>query len=135
MSTTVIRGGRVIDPANHRDEIGDVFVQDGCIVSQADASALHFEQEIDAKGLIVCPGLIDINTRMGEPNTERASTMRAESKAAISGGITSACIQPDTHPVVDTPAMAHMIAAQPATQPPRPFFYQFQLLPSSPAPG
>ena len=109
MSVTAIRNGWVIDPANGTDRIGDVFLSGDRIAQTSDIEGTSIDREIDAAGLIVCPGLIDLNTAMGEPGSEQASTMKSESRAAIAGGITTACIQPDTLPVVDTPAMAHMI--------------------------
>ncbi|MDE0308605.1 MAG: dihydroorotase [Acidiferrobacterales bacterium] len=109
MKTTAIRNGRVIDPANGVDSVGDVFVRNHRVADPSEASSLSFDREIDASGLIVCPGLIDLNAKMGERGSSQSSTLQTESKAALSGGITTACIQPDTQPVVDTPAMAHMI--------------------------
>ena len=109
MTVIAIRKGRVIDPANVTDEIFDIFVKDNRISYSTEITESEIEREIDATGLIVCPGLIDICTQMGEPGSESSSTMRSESMAAIAGGITTVCIQPDTQPVVDTPAMAHMI--------------------------
>ena len=109
MKVTAIRNGRVIDPANGTDTVGDIFVKGRRIVDLSEVSKVSIDQEIDASGLIVCPGLIDVNAKMGERGSSQSSTMQTESNAAISGGITTACIQPDTQPVVDTPAMAHMI--------------------------
>ena len=109
MTVIAIRNGRVIDPANLTDEKFDIFVKDNRISYSTEITESEIEREIDATGLIVCPGLIDICTQMGEPGSERSSTMRSESMAAIAGGITTVCIQPDTQPVVDTTAMAHMI--------------------------
>ena len=106
---TAIRGGRVIDPASDKDEIGDLFFGDRHILSSRHIPRHQITRDIDASGLIVCPGLIDINTNMGEPGAEHQSAMRTESRAAIAGGVTTACIQPNTQPVVDTAAMAHMI--------------------------
>ena len=116
MSITAIRNGRVIDPVNGIDRIGDLFVKYRRIVEYSSIEGASIDREIDASGLIVCPGLIDMNTKMGEPGSDRSSTMRRESMAAISGGITTVCIQPDTQPVVDTPAMAHMIRENAAQQ-------------------
>lgn len=116
MSVTAIRNGRVIDPAGGTDRIGDIFVKNSRIVGSSDIEDAAIDREIDASGLIVCPGLIDINTKMGEPGSERSSTMRKESMAAIAGGVTTVCIQPDTQPVVDTSAMAHMIRKNAAQQ-------------------
>lgn len=106
---TAIRGGRVIDPASNKDEVGDLYFGDRHILSSQHVPRHQITREINASGLIVCPGLIDINTNMGEPGAEHQSAMRTESRAAIAGGVTTACIQPNTQPVVDTAAMAHMI--------------------------
>ena len=109
MKVTAIRNGRVIDPANGIDRVGDIFIKGRRIADPADIDATSADREIDASGLVVCPGLIDINTKMGEPGSEGSSTLRTESRAAVSSGITTVCIQPDIQPVLDTPAMAHMI--------------------------
>ena len=109
MRVTAIRNGRIIDPANKVDRVGDLFIKNRRIVEQSEISESDVGRDVDATGLVVCPGLIDLNTKMGEPGADKSSTMLTESKAAISGGITTACIQPDTTPVVDSPAMAHMI--------------------------
>ena len=105
-----IRNGRVIDPANHVDEVRDVYIADGLIAdgSKANTQNPSFD-EIDANGLIVFPGIVDINTKMGRPGADPSRTLPNESKSALKGGITTVCIQPDTLPVIDTPAMAHLI--------------------------
>ncbi len=103
-----IRNGRVIDPANGRDEVTDVFFDEQQILNAADIDQSSIDREIDASGLIVCPGLIDINAKVGEFGSSGKSTIHSELRAALRGGITTVCIQPDTVPVIDTPAMAHM---------------------------
>ena len=103
-----IRNGRVIDPANGRDEVADVFFDEQQILNAADIDQSSIDREIDASGLIVCPGLIDINAKVGEFGSSGKSTIHSELRAALRGGITTVCIQPDTVPVIDTPAMAHM---------------------------
>ena len=103
-----IRNGRVIDPANGRDEVADVFFDERQILNAADIDQSSIDREIDASGLIVCPGLIDINAKVGEFGSSGKSTIHSELRAALRGGITTVCIQPDTVPVIDTPAMAHM---------------------------
>ncbi len=106
---TAIRNGRVIDPATERDETCDIYFDERQILSSQDAEQLSVTREIDATGLVVCPGLIDINAKIGELGSGGASTMHSELRAALSGGITAVCVQPDTVPVIDTPAMAYMI--------------------------
>ena len=65
--------------------------------------------EIDAKDKWVCPGIIDLCARFGEPGLELKTTIESESKAAASAGITAVCCPPDTHPVIDTPAVVELI--------------------------
>ena len=105
---SAIRNGRVIDPTNGRDEVADVFFDERQILNAADIDQSSIDREIDASGLIVCPGLIDINAKVGEFGSSGKSTIHSELRAALRGGITTVCIQPDTVPVIDTPAMAHM---------------------------
>ncbi len=106
----VIRGGRVIDPANNIDQVRDLFVDDSRIVdSQLAGSDFTADQTIDATGKVVCPGLIDLQARLREPGEEHKATMQSELSAAVAGGVTSVCVPPDTNPVIDTPAMVHMV--------------------------
>lgn len=105
---TAITNGRVVDPFNGVDAVADVYIEDSHIVSRSQLESIQPDREIDASGYVVCPGLIDLKAKMGEPGTDQ-STFASESSAALAGGITTVCIQPDTTPVVDTPAMAHMI--------------------------
>jgi dihydroorotase len=105
-----ISGGRVIDPANNVDADLDVFVADGNIVAVGVApEGFDADQEIDASGSIVCPGLVDLCARTREPGLERKATIASESLAAASGGITTLCCPPDTQPVVETPADIELI--------------------------
>ena len=105
-----IRNGRVIDPASREDTARDVFVDQGFIVDpRAAGDDFSADHEIDASGKIVCPGLVDLQARLREPGEEHKATMESELSAAIAGGITSVCVPPDTNPVIDTPAMVHMV--------------------------
>ncbi len=105
---SIIRNGRVIDSSTGRDEIADLYF-DQKILPAARGADLPVDNEIDATGLVVCPGLIDINARIGELSSKGQFTLHSELRAALRGGITTVCIQPNTVPVIDTPAMAHMI--------------------------
>ncbi len=106
---SVIRNGRVVDPANDRDEIADVFFDQQQILNAGEVEHREIAHEIDATGLVVCPGLIDINAKIGDLNANGQSAIHSEMHAALKGGITTVCVQPNTVPVIDTPAMAHMI--------------------------
>lgn len=106
----LIRGGRLVDPASGVDRATDVYIEDG-FVAALDQAPAGFEaaRTIDATGMVVCPGLIDLRARLREPGQEHKATMASEIDAAVAGGITTLSIPPDTFPLVDTPAMAQMI--------------------------
>lgn len=105
-----IASGRVLDPANALDRVQDLYIADGIIVAIGDRPS-HFPctQEIDAKGWIVCPGLIDVSAHLREPGLEHKATIQSEVRAAARGGITTVCTPPETDPIVDTPAVAELI--------------------------
>src|ERR1043166_2253410 len=105
MSGTIIRNGRVIDPANRRDEVGDVYISDGKIVaSKSEIRNLKSEiEEIDAKGLIVAPGLIDLHVHLREPGFSHKETIESGARAAAAGGFTTIVCMPNTAPVPDNP--------------------------------
>lgn len=111
-----ILNGRVIDPANSIDAVQDLHIDNGCIVALGTVpEGFRAEREIDAHGLIVCPGLVDLSARLCEPGREHKATIASETRAAASGGITTLCCPPDTDPVIDTPAVVELIH-QRATQ-------------------
>jgi dihydroorotase len=106
----VIRNGRLIDPANGVDRMAALYVENGFVAALDDApEGFETSQTIDATGMIVCPGLIDLRARLREPGQEHKATMAGEIDAAVAGGITTLSIPPDTFPPIDTPAMAQMI--------------------------
>ena len=107
---TLIKGGRVIDPANNIDDTQDLFISEKRVAALGKAPAgFEADRTLDAEGLVVCPGLVDLQARLREPGEEHKATLKSELGAAIAGGITTVCCPPDTDPVIDTPAMAHMI--------------------------
>ena len=105
MSAMIIRNGRVIDPANKRDEVGDVYISDGKIVaSKSEIRNPKSEiDEIDAKGLIVAPGLIDLHVHLREPGFSHKETIESGARAAAAGGFTTIVCMPNTSPVPDNP--------------------------------
>jgi dihydroorotase len=106
----LITGGRVIDPANGVDQTQDLFIRDGKFAAFDDTiREIVVDKSLDARGLIVCPGLVDLQARLREPGEEHKATLDSELCAAVAGGITTICCPPDTDPVVDTPAMVQMI--------------------------
>ena len=102
--TTIIRNGRVIDPTNKRDEIADLFLEDGNVV--ASLSEIHDPKVeiIDATGLVVTPGLIDIHVHLREPGFGWKETIETGAKAAAAGGFTTLVCMPNTSPAADNPS-------------------------------
>ena len=107
---TLIRGGRVIDPASGRDEPADVVVAADRIVSIGRAPAdLKADRVIDAAGCVVAPGLVDLAARLREPGQEHEGMLESELAAAAAGGVTSLVCLPDTDPVLDEPGLVEML--------------------------
>ena len=104
--TTIIRNGRIIDPANKRDEVGDVYIGNGKIVaSKSEIRNPKSEiDEIDASNLIVTPGLIDIHVHLREPGFGWKETIETGAKAAAAGGFTTLVCMPNTSPAADNPS-------------------------------
>jgi dihydroorotase len=102
----LIKGGRVVDPASGRDEIGDVFISEGSFVSSFKGKP---DKTIDARGLVVAPGLIDLAARLREPGHGYKATIDSEMEAAVHGGVTSLACPPDTDPVLDEPGLVDML--------------------------
>ncbi len=101
MSFLWIRSARVIDPAARRNAVGDLFVADGRIVPSLSAAAKKAAQVIDAKGLVACPGLVDIHVHFREPGQTHKETIATGSRAAAAGGFTTVVCMPNTAPVAD----------------------------------
>jgi dihydroorotase len=98
-----IRGGRIIDPASGRDETGDLLVIDGLISDRTGAPADSSVPVIDARGLIVAPGLIDMHVHLREPGGNQKETIATGTRAAAAGGFTSVLAMPNTNPPADGP--------------------------------
>jgi dihydroorotase len=104
-SATIIRNGRVIDPGNKRDEIADLLIVDGKIAPVSQLSTLNTQpDEIDARNLIVCPGLIDMHVHLREPGFGHKETIESGARAAAAGGFTTVVCMPNTSPVADNPS-------------------------------
>ncbi|MEI6351280.1 MAG: dihydroorotase [Verrucomicrobiota bacterium] len=99
-SSLLLRNGRVIDPANKRDEIADLAIVDGRIADPSTVLLGEFE-EIDCTGLVIAPGLIDIHVHFREPGQSAKETIGTGAKAAAAGGFTSVVCMPNTSPSID----------------------------------
>jgi dihydroorotase len=100
MNAMIIRNGRIIDPANQRDEVADLFIVDGKIAAKGKASDAEI---IDATGLIVAPGLIDLHVHLREPGFGWKETIESGARAAAAGGFTTIVCMPNTSPAADSP--------------------------------
>ena len=106
----LIKNGRVIDPATGFDQVGDLAIAAGRIVSMNGAlTDFSPNKTIDATGCIVAPGLIDLSVRLGEPGHEHERMLESELAAAVAGGVTSLVCPPDTDPVLDEPGLVEML--------------------------
>ena len=111
MNKLLITGGRVIDPANDIDEICDVLIRDGKIakVGKTSASDAKGAEVIDAAGMIVSPGLVDVHVHCREPGHEEEETIASAAAAAVAGGFTTICAMPNTHPAQDDERAIHYV--------------------------
>jgi dihydroorotase len=105
----VIKNGRVIDPASNTDRIADVLIVDGRIAGVAPNLSSPRAEILDASGMIVAPGFIDMHVHLREPGFEHAETIESGSRAAAAGGFTSICCMPNTKPVNDSPTVTSYI--------------------------
>lgn len=110
MTTLLIAGGRVIDPASGLDEVADVAIADGRIVQIGSGLARSpAARMIEAQGRIVCPGLIDPHVHLREPGHEHKETVKTGARAAVAGGYTTVCCMPNTHPTMDCPEVVKYV--------------------------
>jgi len=112
----VIKNGRVIDPASHTDRIADVLIVDGRIAGVAPNLSSPKAEILDASGMIVAPGFIDMHVHLREPGFEHAETIESGSRAAAAGGFTSICCMPNTKPVNDSPMVTSYIVERGRSQ-------------------
>ncbi len=108
MTDILIRNGRVIDPAGGIDELTDVVI-DGGTIKKVGKSRAKADTVIDAAGMIVSPGLIDIHVHCREPGHEEEETIATAAAAAVAGGFTTICAMPNTHPPMDDETAIHYV--------------------------
>ncbi|HEX3032395.1 MAG TPA: amidohydrolase family protein, partial [Bacillota bacterium] len=111
----LIKGGRIIDPAHNVDIIGDILIHDGIIsqvATEINDKGIADLQVVEAAGLLVVPGLIDMHVHLREPGLEAKETIETGTRAAARGGFTSVACMPNTRPVVDNQAVVEFIKAR-----------------------
>jgi dihydroorotase len=111
LPTIQISGGRIIDPAQNLDQVGDLWISRGRILPIGGGYE-EAEIVIDAHGMIVCPGLIDVHVHLREPGNEEDETIATGASAALAGGVTSVACMPNTQPAIDTQAAAEFVVLQ-----------------------
>jgi dihydroorotase len=111
-SIILLRGGRVIDPQNHRDEVLDILIEDGRIAG-IEAKIEDAKVEIiDLKGKHVFPGLVDMHVHLREPGREDEETVASGSRAAAAGGFTAIACMPNTQPVIDSQGLVQFVRSR-----------------------
>ena len=112
MSTLLLRNGRVIDPAQHFDQVADLWLQDGRILGTGPQPGATPDRTLDCTGMIVSPGLIDMHVHLREPGREEDETIASGTAAAVAGGVTSVACMPNTEPPLDSRAAAEFVILQ-----------------------
>lgn len=108
----LIRGGRVVDPSRDFDETADVLLVAGNVEAVGGGLGVPDDAEvIQAEGLVVCPGLVDVHVHLREPGGERKETIASGAAAAVAGGFTTICAMPNTDPPIDDPAAVGFVRA------------------------
>ncbi|HEX8210159.1 MAG TPA: dihydroorotase [Longimicrobium sp.] len=108
----LIRGGRVVDPSQGMDAVLDVLLADGRVARVGEGiDAPEGAETVDASGLVVAPGLIDVHVHLREPGQEHKETIRSGARAAAAGGFTAVVAMPNTDPPIDSPAAVGFVRA------------------------
>src|SRR4030043_518058 len=111
-TTLLISGGRIIDPSQGIDKVADLLITKGKIAWLGDKGTAPSQSDlttIDATGLIVCPGFIDLHCHLREPGFEDKETIATGTRAAAKGGFTTVCCMPNTEPSIDTQATVEYV--------------------------
>jgi dihydroorotase len=112
MTTLRITNGRVIDPSQGLDQVADLWIENGRVAAVGPRPDLHADRTIDAAGLIVAPGLIDMHVHLREPGREEDETIATGTASALAGGVTAVACMPNTEPALDSQAAAEFVILQ-----------------------
>ena len=116
MSAILLRGGRIVDPSQNLDDVGDVLIADGRIEATGRVGEVRRDgdglETIDCSGLVVSPGFVDVHCHLREPGREEVETIATGARAAAAGGFTAVCAMPNTDPVTDNQAAVGFIIRQ-----------------------
>src|SRR5262249_15022255 len=108
----LLKNGRVIDPAQNFDQVADLWIRGSRIAGVGPQPELRADRTIDASGLIVTPGLIDMHVHLREPGREEDETIRTGTAAALAGGVSSVACMPNTEPAIDSQEGAEFVHLQ-----------------------
>jgi dihydroorotase len=109
VSDLLITGGRVVDPAQGIDAVADVLIEGGRVARIGDRLQAKKAERLSARGLVVCPGFIDLHVHLREPGREDKETIATGTRAAVAGGFTAVCAMPNTDPVNDQAGITRAI--------------------------
>lgn len=113
MKRIALVNARLIDPVSGLEAIDHLYLAEGRIVGRtAPPAGFQPDETIDGRGLICCPGLVDLSARLGEPGGEQKRRLQSELAAAVAGGITALCCPPDTDPHLDEPGLVQMLKSR-----------------------
>ncbi|MCH7579102.1 MAG: dihydroorotase [Chloroflexi bacterium] len=115
MSKLLVHGGRFVDPGRTVDELADVLLVDGLVATVGPNLDTEGTEVIDAAGLVVSPGFVDIHTHLRDPGQEYKETISTGTEAAARGGFTTVCCMPNTEPAIDTRATVEYVLRTAAT--------------------
>lgn len=116
MERMVVRGGRVIDPASGADNVADVLIEDGKVAGIGREIDARGAREIDAQGLVVAPGFIDLHAHLRDPGLEYKEDIESGTRAAARGGFTTVCAMPNTQPAMDTRSVVEYVLREAAAR-------------------
>jgi dihydroorotase len=109
MSDVLLKGGRVVDPANGRDGAFDLLIKNGLIARVEPAISPNGAEVVEAQGRIIAPGFVDLHAHLREPGREDKETIETALRAAVRGGFTTVCAMPNTEPAMDSPGVVEFV--------------------------